>query len=61
LLDTLSTEEVEAIKEALKEVDASTLIREGRTLNLAFRILLKKPSLAKFLPIVYKVKKHGIF
>lgn len=61
LLDTLSPEEVEALKDALKKVDASTLIREGRTLNLAFRLLLKKPSLVKFLPAVYKVKKHGIF
>lgn len=61
LLDTLSPDEIEALKDTLKKVDAATLLREGRTVNLAFRLLLKKPSLAKFLPVVYKVKRHGIF
>ncbi|MGC8962030.1 MAG: hypothetical protein ACP5K1_06280, partial [Candidatus Bathyarchaeia archaeon] len=60
LLDSIGSDEVEAIREAFKGLVAADL-SPMRLLWPAFKALLKRRSLIRLLPLLYKAKKHGFF
>ncbi|MEM2864178.1 MAG: NAD(P)/FAD-dependent oxidoreductase [Candidatus Bathyarchaeia archaeon] len=60
LLDSIEPEEAEAIKEAFKGLGDAGL-SPMRLLGPSVRVLLKRRSLIRLLPVLFKAKKHGFF